>query len=171
LLLALDDERSAELDRALRRCDVALSLLDDPGRRVASYDFVAPGLRACRARVLAALGREPEALSELGLLEKGYPAYASLESARRSVHLIAAAKRADFAVAAEISRTREGENLVPLREEDLGELACLEAGEPFTRDRKERLRSEIETYTELRQWLLRVAGEPVSRLLGTSAAS
>ncbi len=167
-MLAVDDERNGRLESALEQCEAGLGLFDRPERRVQGHDLLLPGLRACRARLLAALGREDGAMAALGLVEREHPAYPWLESTRRSVHLIAAARQSDFEAAARIARSRDDEFLVRLHEEALGEIARLESGEALPTDRRSRLCSEIEEHPGVRPWLEQVAPEATGRLLGTS---
>jgi hypothetical protein len=167
--LASGHERRGELEQALESSERARDKIDATLRAAAAYDLLLPGIRTQRARILAALGREADAMGELGLLERGHPAYAFLEPARRSVHLIAAAKRGDYRAAAVIAQTREDELAVSLRDETLGELARFAAGEPFSRDRRERLRTEIDEQIELRQWLERACPSALGDLVRATA--
>ena len=171
LMLGLDDEREGRLEPALEHCEEGLALLDRPERRVQAYDLLLPGLRALRARLLAAGGQEDAAIAALGLLEREHPAYPALESARRSVHLVLAAQRGDFELAARIARSRDDELLVRLHEEELGEIVRLESGESFTAERTSRLCAEIEEHPGVRPWLECVAPEATARLLGVPAVT
>lgn len=79
-----------------------------------------------------------------------------------AVQLVSAAH--DATTRGAFDRASEDEIEVDLRDDLLGELACLEAGEAFTRDRRARVRSEIDALPGLRTWLDRVAPRSLTRL-------
>lgn len=162
LLLALEDERQGDLQSALQHCRAGLVSEARAGRRADANTVYA--LRGCRARVCAALGHEEAARAELTVIERG-GAGPTLQSTERSVQLILAARCGDFALAWRIASSRDNEPTVLLHEEELGELAALEAGDSFTSDRKSRLRAEIADHPGLGKWLECVVPEATSRFL------
>lgn len=157
LALSQAAEREGNLEAALTHARVALT-----GGRASAAMAISGGARAQLARLLAATGDESGALRALAHLEREASATATLESTRRSVHLILAMRRRDFTLAADIARSRLDEYHVLLQDDVLGELACFEVD--ASRERLEGLREDLDTQPGLRRYLEAIAPESVNAL-------
>lgn len=169
LTLATEAERTGDLRAARTLCERGIA--KSATSPIAASTFLLPGLFAEHALTLAAQGESAQALAELALLEKRYPAYALLDTVRFRITLIDRACRGDFAGAARIAE-KSADLPLTVRDELLADLVRVLADPESNRSAEtERLRKELRGDTVSAAWIEKVAPGVAAAFAGGGAAA
>jgi hypothetical protein len=153
--LAAVAERGGDLPGALVHVERGLGRLSRAASRLAASDLLLPELAAERAFVLAATDRSEEAAAELEGLN---PAYPFLSRARFRTHLVALARRGDFAGAARLAEQEALDLPLNPRDELLADAVRVAASpEACGAGEVARVKEELRTQAGVRRWMEVVA--------------